>query len=249
MFGQLPDLIEKPNQATSLQNFRNFFDVSTSHAIQAWENSLILIDTLYEEIVQLGFAPDVARARLKSLESPCAFNVFIKTNTILSHQKLKSVEAKLEDTFGPKLLQRIRQKHIGYVPQENLDTKLKDKLGKRVSEFFSYIETLRAFLSQHVFIFLSQILRDSNINDCRQPDMLVKRVSLCAVLGLMLEQVLDLVEQCRENMEGEQVIKAERLGRLLLGYLQPPSILASIPDSPVNQSFGKDANPGWLLLS
>jgi hypothetical protein len=119
---------------------------------------------------------------------------------------------------------------------------LKEKLVKRKSEFSSYLETLRAFLSQHVFFFLAQILRDSNIKDCRLPDMRVKRVSLCAVLGLMLEQLLDLVEQCRKKKDEEQVVKAKQLVGLLLAYLQPPSILSSVPNSPVNQRFGTDAS-------
>jgi hypothetical protein len=236
-FGRLPNLSEKLNPTTIFQNFRDFFDISTFPGVKTSPYPLEWIDALYAEVLPWGFPRDVGLSRLKSLKSHCAFNIFVKTNAIINHIALKSMDEKLKDLVKSDLFQRFS------IPDNMIEMVMKKQYVKTRAEFFSYIETLRAFVSQHVFAFLASVLRYSNIRDCGKPETLFKRVSILAVLGLMLEQMLDFADHLK-GLNPEILSERRRIttdiGRVLLGHLQELSVLAFPSNPPLARCFGKD---------
>jgi hypothetical protein len=185
---------------------------------------------MYQEIVALGFYPEIAWARLKSLQSPCALNVFIKTNTIIKHRSLEIIRKTFIDTIYPSMKETLNGK------KSKARSHIQSFVDGCISQFMSYLKILRAYMSHHVFVFLASILRYSNIKDCRKPEMLRKRVSILAILGIMLEQALDLEDEKSQEFK----TRMSGLGKVLLGYLQPPSILAFPAESNLTSCFGKD---------
>jgi hypothetical protein len=185
---------------------------------------------MYQDIVALGFYPEIARARLKSLQSPCALNVFIKTNTIIKHRSLEIIRKTFIDAIHPSMKETL------YGKKSKARSQIQSSVDGQISQFMSYLKTLRAYMSHHVFVFLASILRYSNIKDCKKPEMLRKRVSILAILRIMLEQVLDLEDEKSQEFK----TRMSGLGKVLLGYLQPPSILSFPAGSNLTSCFGKD---------
>jgi hypothetical protein len=223
--------------------------MSQHPSITDWPGILPLINMLYEKAIAFGFSPDVCQARLKSLQNPCAFNIFIKVGVIINNKHLKRVEKKIRKTFEPALREQMVEKSASWksMTSTELEAILANKLKAKNSLFYDYLKQLRAITSRQVLAFLEQVLRDSNIRDLRksEPNVLLKKVSLLAIVGLMLEQVLDLAERVQEGMRTQELVyvkMTKELGRLLLTYLQPPSPLAFPVASPFNECFRRDDN-------
>jgi hypothetical protein len=230
-------LSEKLTPTTILRNFRDFFDISTFPGVKTSPYPLEWIDALYAEVLPWGFSRDVGLSRLKSLKSHCAFNILVKTNAILNHVALKCMNEKLEERIKSDLIHRFS------IPNVMIEMVMEKQYARTRADFFSYIETLRSFVSQHVFAFLATVLRYTNIKDCGKEETLFKRVSILAVLGLMLEQMLDFADHLKDAMPGidtERMRMTKDVGRVLLGHLNELSALAFPSSRKLAQCFGKD---------
>jgi hypothetical protein len=236
----------------------NFFDLSCLPWIQSNSHLLKLVDEMYQKIIALGFTPDICQARLKALKGLCAFNIFVKTNTILTNQHLSLLDTDWEtilegDMVGPgKVHRQSRSKKnrlLSSSPHKPLGaTELQEKKIKT----FEKIGILRAISSEYVFLTLEHLLRDSNLRDwkavrggkqgldVRDEERFSKRASILAILAVTLEQVLDFSDNLTKSSPIDIATKrrTRELSLVLLSYLQPPSLLSFPSEAPVNQTFG-----------
>jgi hypothetical protein len=231
----------KTKQAASI--VRGFLDMSELPWMTEHLNILGFVDTIYAGIIKYAFSADTCQARLKALEGPCAFNVFIKTNAIFNHQRLKYVDTEIEEILKEdveiKLLRRHEQ--MAGLTEDEVQQHILSDLEIQKDIFLHSVETLRALSSEYVFLALQELLRESNIRDCKDPSNLHKRVGLFAIVGLTLEQVLDFEETSRraKTLDKDTETTLRHLAIVLLSYLQPPSDLSFPKATKLNSTIGK----------
>jgi hypothetical protein len=249
------DLLHQPNPSgvTSKSKkafvaaiIRDFFDMSGHSFIKRHPEVLDLLDELYNTIVVYGFDDEVSTSRKLALKGSCAFNIFVKSNTVINNRHLKFVDRLMEDRLrevveinlltNPDALQNESE--------DEVQQKLLSALEVKKAENVRHLEILRAITSEYVFLVLEEFLREVNIRDCKGNQMPAKKASLLAALGLTLEQVLDFAESTTrsKSLDSEMEKMLRHLGLVLLSYLEPPSSIAFPESVEINECFGKDPN-------
>ena len=236
----------------------DFFNLSNLPWIQRNSHLLQLVDDLYQRIIELGFTPDICQARLEALRGPCAFNIFVKANTILTNQHLGFLHTEMEtilraDVVGQADIHRqfrVNQKRLSSLtPHKQSGTA---ELQRRKIKTFEKIGVLRALSSEYVFLTLEHLLRDSNLRDCkdlgrgkqslavRDERRFSKRASILAIIAVTLEQVLDFGDSLTKPSPIDTATKRQtrELSLVLFSYLWPPSPLSFPSEAPVNQTIG-----------
>jgi len=223
---------------------KDFFDMTDISTFKDQPNLLELIDAIYLEIIKFGFVEEVCEARSKALHGPCAFNVFVKSNAVLNNWHLNDARRIVEERLRPDVELDVFQNMTRFgekLSREAIQQNVAKQLLKRGAETFKNIETLRALSSEYVCLVLQEILRESNIRECRDDDKIPKRVSLLAVVALTLEQVLDLVDNSLRlsTWDDRSAVMSRHMALVLLSYLHPPSALSFPKASALNRCFGK----------
>jgi len=222
-------------RALALAVVNDFFDMRKCSVFERQPDLLELVDTLYLEVITLGFLPSVRKARFKALSGPCAFNIFVKTNTVLNNWHIPHVQQVLDNSLAPFVQREIKKVSQSWRRWD------KDQLMVEIErETKENIQILRAVASEYLFPVLEEILRESNIRDCKKDSDGSRRVGLLAIIGLTLEQLLDYVESLNKAtlLDAEVSKKSTAMALILLTYLKPPSLL-SFPDAQqLNVCFG-----------
>jgi hypothetical protein len=235
----------------------DFFNLSSLPWVQRHSHLLQLVDKIYQKIIALGFTADICQARLKALQDPCAFNIFVKANTILTNQHLGFLDTEFETILGAEVIglgdihcrSPVPKGRPSFKPHK---TSGATKLQERKRDAFEKILVLRALSSEYVFLILEQLLRDSNLRDCRDVGTgrqnlgprderrSSKRASILAIVAIMLEQVLDFGDSLDKSgsMDNATKRRTRELSLVLLSYMRPPSLLSFPSEAPVNQTFG-----------
>lgn len=219
---------------------RDFFDISGHPLIKPRAEVLSLLDKLYADLIRLSFDAEVCMGRLAALRGSCAFNIFVKSNTIINNRHLPYVDHGMEGHFKESVEIEIVYS-IG-AALEKFEDEFQKKLEAKKSDYIRQLEVLRAVSSGYVFLVMDEFLRESNIRECRGANNLPKQASLLAILGLTLEQVLDFADDAiRSNTLHEDLKTMLRhLGLVLLSYLEPPSPLAFPEQTEYNKCFGEN---------
>jgi hypothetical protein len=234
----------RPKKDFVSEIIREFFDISGHPFLQRHPETIVILDQLYSEIVLYGFDADVSSARIAALHGPCAFNVFVKSNTVINNLYLpfieESMENRLRETVEIDLLTNLDTSR--QMSDDEIQQNLLLRLELKKVESVRHLEVLRALSSESVFQFLEELLREINIRDCRGFNQLPKKASLLAAVGLTLEQVLNFADSASRTKTLDSELKAmlRQLGLVLLNYLEPPSALAFPPSVKINDCFGRD---------
>ena len=224
----------RPKKDFVSEIIRNFFDMSGHQFLKRHPETLAMLDQLYGEIVVYGFDEDVSSARMAALRGPCAFNIFVKSNTVINNRHLHFIDTSMEDRLWAAVqIDFVTSLDPCHQLSDNeIQQKLLSQLEVKKAESVRHLEVLRALSSESVFQLLEELLREINIRDCKGFNQLPKKASLLAAVGLTLEQVLDFADSAERTKTLDSELKAmlHQLGLVLLNYLEPPSALA-LPSS------------------
>jgi hypothetical protein len=249
------DLLHQPSPSSNVASnsrkafvaaiIRDFFDMSAHSFLKQYPDILGLLDNLYDTIVGCGFDEQMSRSRIVALSGPCAFNIFVKTNTVLNNRHVKFIDNTLENYSRE--VAEIKMLTDGYptdtMTQDGVQQKILSLMEIKKFDTIQQLEVLRAISSEYAFLVLEEFLRESNIRDCKGSNNLAKKASLLAFIGLTLEQVLDFSESAirSKTLDSELTRMLRHLGFVLLSYLEPPSALAFPEGNNINICFGKSS--------